>query len=137
MYWCDWGEEHKIESAHMNGEKRRILVKRGLYWPNGLTLGDKNRKLYWVDAWFHTLEYYDLELHTITTLSKDSSILPHPFGLTLFEDYLYWTDWSLDVVYQAEKNALPNATVRVSGLSQPMDIHAYDRNITLPGNYRS
>ena len=133
MYWCDWGDDHKIEVANMDGRNRSILVKRGLYWPNGLTLDDTNRRLYWVDAWFETLEYYDLESHTITTLMKNSSILPHPFGLTLFENYLYWTDWALNVVYKAEKDTLSNLKVVLGGLSQPMDIHAYDTNKTLPG----
>lgn len=133
MYWCDWGDDHKIEVANMDGRNRSILFQRGLYWPNGLTLDDANRRLYWVDAWFETIGYYDLGSHTITTLMKNSSILPHPFGLTLFENYLYWTDWTLDVVYQAEKDTLSDLKVVLGGLSQPMDIHAYDTNKTLPG----
>ena len=133
MYWCDWGGDHKIEVANMDGRSRSILVKRGLQWPNGLTLDDKNRRLYWVDAGFDTLEYYDLNDHTITTLMKNSTILPLPFGLTLFENYLYWTDWTLDAVYQAEKDTFSNLKIVLGGLSTPMDIHAYDTNKSLPG----
>ena len=133
MYWSDWGVEHKIEVANMDGDNRSTLIKRGLYWPTGLTLDDANNRLYWVDAWFHSLEYYDLERHTITTLLQDKSILSRPFGLALLEDNIYWTDWSLDAVYQLGKDSPSNSTALVSGLIQPMDIHAYDRNRTLPG----
>ena len=133
MYWCDWGAEHKIEVASMDGDERKLLVSRGLYWPNGLALDHTNNWLYWVDAWHYILEYYDLERHTITTLIQDSSILPHPFGLTLLGNHLYWTDWSLHVVYKAERAAPSNLTALAHGLGQPMDIHAYDRNQTLPG----
>ena len=42
----------KIEVANMDGSSRQILVKRGLYWPNGLTLDEANNRLYWVDAYF-------------------------------------------------------------------------------------
>jgi len=134
MYWCDWGVDHKIEVANMDGGGRRLLVERGLYWPNGLTLDRTNDRLYWVDAWYDILEFYDLETHSITTLIERSYILQHPFGLTLFDDHLYWTDWSLDTVYKADKTSpSSNFTVFADGLGQPMDIHAYDKNQTLPG----
>ena len=133
MYWCDWGTPPKIENADMDGGSRRVLVKRGLYWPNGLSLDDGENRLYWVDAFLDILEYYDLERHTITTLLEDSSTLRHPFGLTLLEDHLYWTDWRLRAVYQAEKKTPSKSKVVVSGLRLPMDIHAYDRSKLLPG----
>ncbi|KAJ7360372.1 Low-density lipoprotein receptor- protein 4 [Desmophyllum pertusum] len=132
MYWCNRGDKEKIEVANMDGDDRRILVKRGLSSPNGLTLDDTNNRLYWVDSGFDTLEYYDLERHTITTLIDSYSILRYPFGLTSLDGQLYWTDWYLDVVNQADKETASNIMVVVSGLTEPMDIHAYDRNQTLP-----
>ncbi|XP_078347608.1 low-density lipoprotein receptor-related protein 4-like [Oculina patagonica] len=134
MYWCEVGVKHKIEVANMDGDDRRVLVRRGLYYPNGLTLDEENKRLYWVDSYFYTLEYYDLERHTITTLLDRGSILSYPFGLTLLDNNLYWTDWNRDAVYQADKTTASNSTALVSGLSQPMDIHAYDRNLPLPDN---
>ena len=32
-----------------------------------------------------------------------SDMMPHPFGLTLLGDYLYWTDWHEHVVQRADK----------------------------------
>ena len=133
MYWCDWGTVPKIEVANMDGSSRQILVKRGLNRPSGLTLDEANNRLYWVDAFFDILEYYDFERHTITTLMEDSSKLSYPFGLTLLGDHFYWTDLNLDVVNRAEKKTLSNMTVVATGLGHPMDIHAYDRNKPLPG----
>ena len=134
MYWCNRGVDYKIEVANMDGEDRRLLVRRGLYYPNGLTLDDKNNRLYWVDSYLRTLEYFDLQRHTITTLLDRNSILSYPFGLTSLDDYLYWTDWYRYAVYQADKRTASNSKILVGGLSRPMDIHAYDRNKTLPGN---
>ena len=133
MYWCEVGDNRKIEVANMDGGGRRLLVRRGLYYPNGLTLDDNKNRLYWVDSFFDTLEYYDLQRHTVTTLLDGSSFVQYPFGLTSLDDHLYWTDGSLDAVVQVNKATPSNATVLVSGLVNPMDIHAYDRNTTLPG----
>jgi len=133
MYWSEVGEDRKIEVANMDGGERRLLVRRGLYYPNGLTLDGNKNRLYWVDSFFETVEYYDLQRHTVTTLLDGSSLLQYPFGLTSLDDHLYWTDGSMDAVLQANASTPSNATVLISGLTSPMDIHAYDRNITLPG----
>ena len=133
MYWCNHGVNHKIEVANMDGDDRRVLVRRGLYYPNGLTLDDTNNRLYWVDSYYDALEYYDLQRHTITTLLHRDYIFSYPFGLTSLDDYLYWTDWNRHAVYQADKRTASNSKILVNGLIQPMDIHAYDRNKTLPG----
>ena len=133
MYWSEVGVTHKIEVANMDGDDRHVLVRRGLYYPTGLTLDDTNNRLYWVDSSLDILEYYDLGRHTITTLLHRSYVLSYPFGLTSIHAHLYWTDWNRDAVCQGDKETASNTTVLVSGLRQPMDIHAYDRNQTLHG----
>ena len=50
MYWTDWGENPKIECAHLDGQERHILVNTSLGWPNGLALDLQEGKLYWGDA---------------------------------------------------------------------------------------
>ena len=120
MYWCNTGVDHKIEVANMDGYDRTVLVRRGLYYPNGLTLDDKNNRLYWVDSSFETLEYYDLRRHTITTLLDRVSILSHSFGLTSLDDYLYWTDRYRDAVYQADKRTALNSKILVNVRHFPM-----------------
>lgn len=116
MYWCDWGDDYKIEVVNMDGMNRSIFVKRGFYWLNGLILDDINRRFYWVDVWFEILEYYDLESYIVIILMKNSLILLYLFGLMLFENYLYWMDWILDVVYQVEKDIFLNLKVVFGGL---------------------
>lgn len=135
MYWSQVGQNRKIEVANMDGDDRRMLVRRGLYYPNGLTLDETENKLYWVDELFQTLEYYDLQRHTVTTLLESSSFLRYPFGLTSLDDHLYWTDqYSWNAIFQTNKATPSNVTVLVSsGSTYPRDIHAYDRNRTLQG----
>ena len=135
MYWTDWGSNPKIEKANMAGKERRVLVNSVLYWPNGLTLDKDTNRLYWVDGSYHKLEYLDLDNNNRVTLLISSSVLPHPFGLTLLGDHVYWTDWSTNAVYRANKESVGIISAFISGIGQPMDIHGYNTSAPIvPGN---
>lgn len=56
LFWIDWGPVPRIETAYMNGNKRRVLVSTGLLWPTGLTLDHPAGRLYWADPKTGTVE---------------------------------------------------------------------------------
>lgn len=58
----------------------------------------------------------------LTVLSQD---IPHIFALTLFEDFIYWTDWETKSINRAHKTTGANKTLLISTLHRPMDIHIY------------
>lgn len=35
MYWADWGNHPKIETAAMDGTLRQTLVQENIQWPTG------------------------------------------------------------------------------------------------------
>ncbi len=37
MYWADWGNHPKIETAAMDGTMRETLVEENIQWPTGKT----------------------------------------------------------------------------------------------------
>ncbi len=45
--------------------------------------------------------------------------------MTLFEEYIYWTDWETKSINRAHKTLGVNKTVLISTLHRPMDIHIY------------
>ena len=56
--------------------------------------------------------------------------LSHPYGITVLDSYLYWTDWETKSLQRADKNtALDRSTIRV-GLDNLMDIKAW--KVTTP-----
>lgn len=55
-------------------------------------------------------------------LSQD---IPHIFALTLFEDYVYWTDWETKSINRAHKTTGTNKTLLISTLHRPMDLHVF------------
>lgn len=51
--------------------------------------------------------------------------IPHIFALTLFEDYVYWTDWETKSINRAHKTTGANKTPLISTLHRPMDLHVF------------
>lgn len=44
---------------------------------------------------------YDGSARRVVLYSAD--VLRHPFSITTFEDWVYWTDWDKTAVYRANK----------------------------------
>ena len=109
MYWTDWGEEARIERAGMDGSNRTILHNTNLIWPNGITIDYDHQILYWIDAGLDTLEYSNVD-GTGRTLLDNSDKIDHPFSITLYNDFLFWTDWQQMAILTKHK-ALPNGNI--------------------------
>jgi sugar lactone lactonase YvrE len=103
MFWTDWGTEPKIERAGMDGSHRQTIVSYEVKWPNGLTLDLVKKRVYWVDAKLNVISScnYDGSERRVILYSPDA--LQHPFSITTFEDWVYWTDWDKQAVYRANK----------------------------------
>ncbi|CAL1546195.1 unnamed protein product [Lymnaea stagnalis] len=125
IYWSDWGVQPKIEKCGMNGQNRKSIITKHIAWPNGLTIDYIQRRLYWVDAKLHTIGSSDLDGNNYKLILKNHGYLGHPFGITVFEDYLYWTDWMTNGVFKYSKFSQGNVTHVVMKLKTPMCIHAY------------
>ena len=118
----------------MTGKKRVVIVSSRLQQPNGLTLDHDKNRLYWVDASYHVLEYWDLNLNNRVTLISSYDVLASPFGLTLLGDNLYWTDTQDRAVYRANIETGSNVTTFFTGTGQLMDIHGYNLSeYSIPG----
>ncbi|XP_050670975.1 very low-density lipoprotein receptor isoform X5 [Leptidea sinapis] len=127
MYWTDWGQVPKIERAGMDGSHRQTIVSYDVKWPNGLTLDLVRKRVYWVDAKLNTISScnYDGSARRVILYSTD--VLRHPFSITTFEDWVYWTDWDKTAVYRANKFTGKDvqAITATHTLQNPMVIHVY------------
>ncbi|XP_052758612.1 low-density lipoprotein receptor isoform X9 [Galleria mellonella] len=127
MYWTDWGQTPKIERAGMDGSQRQTIVSYEVKWPNGLTLDLVRKRVYWVDAKLNTISScnYDGSARRVILYSTD--VLRHPFSITTFEDWVYWTDWDKTAVYRANKfnGKDVEAITSTHTLQNPMVIHVY------------
>lgn len=124
LFWTDWDSQlPRIERCSMAGLNRQIVVKVGSNgWPNGLTLDYTMRRIYWIDARsdsIHTTNYNGGDLHDVM---RNHEMLSHPFAITLFENYVYWTDWRTNSVVRANKWTGGDVRVIQRSLTQPFDI---------------
>ena len=127
LFWTDWvNGSARIESCNMAGDDRKVVYEAFNYeegaWPNGITLDYVNRRLYWIDARsdsIHTTNYDGSDRREIL---RDHEYLTHPFAITLFENYVYWTDWKSNSVVRANKWDGNDVKVMDRIISLPYDI---------------
>ena len=100
MYWSDWGVNARIERAQMDGSNRVVLHGTRLVWPNALAIDLISERLYWADAKLHVVEVSHLDGSHRQVIAEE---VQHPFSMTLFEQFLYYTDWQVGGVIRVSK----------------------------------
>uniref|UniRef100_A0A182SIS6 EGF-like domain-containing protein n=1 Tax=Anopheles maculatus TaxID=74869 RepID=A0A182SIS6_9DIPT len=125
LFWTDWEEgSPRLERCTMAGENRTVIKYVGSDggWPNGIALDYIPRRVYWIDARsdsIHTITYDGQDHHLVI---KDQGVLAHPFSITVFDNYVYWTDWRTYSVIRANKWNGTDVAVIQKTQSQPFGI---------------
>ncbi|XP_039278816.1 low-density lipoprotein receptor-related protein 4 [Nilaparvata lugens] len=125
MYWSDWGSAAKIERAGMDGSQRSTFISTSLKWPNGLALDLEDGRLFWTDAGVGKIESIGFDGKKRQVVLAN---LPHPFGMSVFKNRIYWTDWNTRSINAADKTTGKNRSVIRSSLSGLMDVGVFHRN---------
>ena len=129
LYYTDWGRfgtSGKIFRTTMAGSLKRAIIDKDLSQPSGLAIDYEERMLYWTDAVREKIERSQMD-------GKGREVLVsatiYPFAITVFRNYIYWTDLQLRGVYRAEKHTGANMVEMVKRLEDsPRDIHIYSRS---------
>ena len=87
----------------MDGTHRQVLVDSHIKWPNGITLDYSAERLYWVDAKMNLIASCNFDGSKRRIVLANSQIVRHPFSITIFEDWIYWTDWEHQSIMRANK----------------------------------
>ncbi|VFV38595.1 low-density lipoprotein [Lynx pardinus] len=118
VYWTEWGGKPRIVRAFMDGTNCMTLVDK-VGRANDLTIDYADQRLYWTDLDTNMIESSDMLGQERVVIADD---LPHPFGLTQYSDYIYWTDWNLHSIERADKTSGRNRTLIQGHLDFVMDI---------------
>lgn len=120
LFWTDWGDLPKIEKSYLDGSSRNLLISRDLGWPNGITIDYEMDLIYWVDAQLDRIECSDLNGDLRRVIIQK---INHPFGLTIYGEHLYWTDWHKKAIERVNKQGfIDDKRLIVDNIEHLMDI---------------
>lgn len=75
---------------------------------------------------FHSAPRQKIERSSLTGSSREVivSTAIYPFAMTMFGQFIYWTDWNTRSIYRANKHDGSDQRVMIQNLpSRPMDVH--------------
>ncbi|UXI21207.1 Nose resistant to fluoxetine protein 6 [Sarcoptes scabiei] len=105
LFWTQWGEQNGIFSAKMDGSDATKMFG-DIEWPNDLVFDEETNRLYWCEGKNGLIEYYDFDIEVRQTVFKDK--LRQPYSLFVFENLLYWTDWTYQQLIKCGKISCHN-----------------------------
>ncbi|CAJ0573858.1 unnamed protein product, partial [Mesorhabditis spiculigera] len=131
LFWSDWGDRAHIGRMGMDGSALKIILDTSLRWPNALALDAPAKRLFWADGmldYIGSCDYWGKERRVVMTKP-----IRHIFGLTLFEDFIYWTDWNNRTVERAHKLTGEEHKVLLQVQHRPMGIKVIHPLLQLVG----
>ena len=130
LIWTDWGE-NKIEYARLDGSNRQDLVKENVGYPNGVSYDFASGRVYWCDAKTDKIEFVDLFPNANGVRARGEvpivkGGIVHPFGITVFNNYIYWSDWGKRAILRTDTNGTEITVMRSPHLSL-MGLRVYNK----------
>jgi len=90
LFVTEWGRIPRIVRMNFDGSNHKSIVVTDIVWPNGITVDYTLDRIFWTDAQRDTIESADLIGGDRRLVISD---VYHPFGIAVFEDNVFWSDW--------------------------------------------
>ncbi|PIK56419.1 putative low-density lipoprotein receptor-related protein 4 isoform X3 [Apostichopus japonicus] len=118
LFWTDWGISPKIERSYLDGSGRSTLISN-VHWPNGLTIDYEEERIYWTDANTGRIESanFNGEERRLVLGHLNST-----FGITMFQNQLYWTDRVTYMIETVTKDSGSGRRAVLQNVDNLMDI---------------
>ena len=124
MFWSETGFRPGIYQALMDGKDRRVLIEDDIVWPTGITFDDTVKSLFWVDSKLNRIDYYSFNLNARFNLYQHNLI--HPVSMSIFEDFIYWSDQEDYSISKCNKFTKHNQTVVLKYPESPIyNLHVF------------
>lgn len=123
LFITDWSTNHpSIVRSELDGQNIKVLFNSvTVIWPNGITVDQRNERIFWVDAKYDYLASSDYNGKEFKYILRGEHT-PHPFALAVFKDVVFYDDWNLHKLILVRKH---NSTIRkeiLSGVTGAMDL---------------
>ena len=129
MFWSDWGDKPHIGRANMDGTNPLVIIEKDLGWPNAIAVAYDTQELFFGDAREDYIAVSDLSGNNIKVIlsrgENPMARLNHIFALSVFEDYVYWSDWETKSIERCHKYSGEKCSTLLSAIHRPMDLAVY------------
>ncbi|KAM8875172.1 low-density lipoprotein receptor-related protein 8-like isoform 2-T2 [Spinachia spinachia] len=119
LFWAQCGNSPRIESSSLEGSDRVVVVISSLRQPVALSLDMPRQLLYWVDRGMRSISRVNLEGRHRKTVVESNGYLDRPFGLAVFEGFVYWSEETTRSICRASKRNGGNLKVLLSNVTLP------------------
>ncbi|XP_013065627.2 low-density lipoprotein receptor-related protein 6-like [Biomphalaria glabrata] len=120
IYWTTLAKENQaLERAHLNGTNRRKLLNK-IGRTQDLTIDYVERRLYWTNLDTHSIMSCDMNGDDLRQVVQ--SDIQEPMGLSIYQDYVYWTDLKAKTIERANKVNGLNRTLIQENVDFAMDL---------------
>ncbi|XP_063907725.1 sortilin-related receptor-like isoform X2 [Zophobas morio] len=106
MFWTDWSVENpSVNRADLDGTNiKKLFGEAHVRWPNGITVDYAADKIYWVDAGKDYIATSNINGDHFKHLIFEGNDVGHPFGIAVFKNKMYWTEWRNNAIFSADKD---------------------------------
>ncbi len=101
LFWTNMVKPPRIERAAMDGTEQTTLFSTSIGEPGGLAVDIHGEKLYWSDLELKRIEFADFDGGNRRVLVDSGILMPN--SLTVFDNYLYWTDREQQLIERINK----------------------------------
>ncbi|CAB3407219.1 unnamed protein product [Caenorhabditis bovis] len=133
MFWTDWESGRpRVERATLAGNNRIVIWKVDTNpeagWPNGITCDTIAKRIYWVDARSDSIHTTNYNGEDYVQLLRNSEKLGHPFGIDVFENHVYYSDWKTNTISRVDKWKGSNFSSVERSVVQPFTLRIVHRS---------
>ncbi|XP_037803738.1 sortilin-related receptor-like isoform X3 [Penaeus monodon] len=106
LYITDWSETNpKVARTYLDGTNWKVLFDHTVVgWPNGITIDFQTERIFFADAKLDYIASADLDGQSMRKIISDSDKVIQPFAVGVYKSLLFWDDWQVHQVLQADKN---------------------------------
>ncbi|KAJ0032574.1 hypothetical protein NQD34_002655, partial [Periophthalmus magnuspinnatus] len=148
IFWAECGNNPKIEKSSLDGQYQKTLVSTLIHNPVALCLGETRiitikhmsqyfafqtflglyliffldlprQLLYWADQGLRRISRVNFEGHYRKTVVESNGFLDQPFGLALFEGFVYWSDEVSRSICRANKHDGRHFEIVLKNITSP------------------
>ncbi|KAK7076324.1 Sortilin-related receptor [Halocaridina rubra] len=105
LYITDWSESKPmVGRSYLDGTNLTVLFGANVVgWPNGITIDFQTDRIFFADAKLDYIASAELDGKNMRKIIDNSEKVMQPFALGVFKSLLFWDDWSVHQVLQADK----------------------------------